>query len=116
MSTAAPSVGRLFGSWTFDPLLCAGLLAAAAAYLLGMRRSRREWPWWRGALWLAGLAALALATMSGIDHYAELLLSVHMLQHLLVLLLAPVLLLSARLVGLALRGGSQCLLRRTGPV
>jgi cytochrome c oxidase assembly factor CtaG len=104
----------LFGSWTFDPLLCAGLLAAAAAYLLGMRRSRREWPWWRGALWLAGLATLALATMSGIDHYAELLLSVHMLQHLLLLLLAPVLLLSARPVGLALAGGSQGSRRRIG--
>jgi putative membrane protein len=111
VSTPAPTLARLLGSWTLEPAVCAGLILAAAGYLLGMLRTRRRWPRRRAALWLCGLAALALATMSGIDRYSELLLSVHMLQHLLLILLAPVLLLSARPVGLALAAASPAVRR-----
>jgi putative membrane protein len=116
MSHAPLTLGRLLGSWALEPAIAATLLLAAAAYLLGVRRSRRRWPWGRTALWLSGLATLALATMSGIDRYAELLLSVHMLQHLLLMLLAPLLLLAARPVGLALASSPPSPRRRLGAV
>jgi cytochrome c oxidase assembly factor CtaG len=114
VSAQAPTLARLLGSWTLEPGVCAGLLLAAAVYLLAMRRSRRPWSWRRAALWLCGLLALALATMSGVDRYSELLLSVHMLQHLLLMLAAPVLLLAGRPVGLALAAARPAARRRLG--
>jgi cytochrome c oxidase assembly factor CtaG len=101
--TAAPTLARLLGSWGFDPVVVASLLAAAGLYGLGAVRAGARWPAWRAASFLAGLATIALALLSGIDGYAEELLSVHMVQHLLLSLLAPVLLLWGRPVGLALR-------------
>jgi putative membrane protein len=102
VSAQAPTLGRLLGSWTLDPGLAVLLLAAAACYLAGARRTRRPWPAWRCISWLLGLLALAAALMSGIDRYSELLLSVHMLQHLLLMLIAPALLLCAAPIRLAL--------------
>ncbi|MHB1861070.1 MAG: cytochrome c oxidase assembly protein [Solirubrobacteraceae bacterium] len=102
MSAATPTIGRVLGThWSAQPLPVALLAAAAALYLLGAAR-RRRWPLWRTGSFLAGLAALALALLSGIDSYGQYLLSVHMVQHLLLLLLAPPLLLSGAPVRLAL--------------
>jgi putative copper resistance protein D len=52
---------------------------------------------------VAGLACIVIALDSGIDAYDERLVSVHMVQHMLLLLVAPLLLLSGRPVILALR-------------
>lgn len=99
--TAAPSAGRLLGSWTFDPGVLTLLVAAATLYGLGVRRTP-SWPPLRVASFLAGLLVLAFALLSGIDRYSELMLSVHMFQHLLLMLLAPILLLWGSPVRLAL--------------
>ncbi|HEY0517486.1 MAG TPA: cytochrome c oxidase assembly protein [Solirubrobacteraceae bacterium] len=97
-----PTPAHLLGSWSADPVLIALLLSAAALYLHAARRRARAWPVRRSAAFLAGLLALAVALMSGIDSYAERLLSVHMVQHLLLMLAAPVLLLAGAPVRLAL--------------
>jgi cytochrome c oxidase assembly factor CtaG len=68
------------------------LAAAALLYGTGVRRARRTWPVVRVAAFLGGLATLAVALLSGLDGYSERLLSVHMAQHLLLMLLAPALL------------------------
>ncbi len=61
-----------------------------------MRLSRRAWPWWRTTLFFLGLATLVLALASGIEILAGDLFSVHMLQHmLLTIVAAPLLLLGA---------------------
>ncbi len=61
-----------------------------------MRLSRRAWPWWRTTLFFLGLATLVLALASGIEVLAGDLFSVHMLQHmLLTIVAAPLLLLGA---------------------
>ncbi len=61
-----------------------------------MRISRRPWPWWRTTLFFLGLVALVAALASGIELLAGDLFSVHMLQHmLLTVVAAPLLMLGA---------------------
>ncbi|HEY2570848.1 MAG TPA: cytochrome c oxidase assembly protein [Solirubrobacteraceae bacterium] len=102
MSAAQPTLARLLGSWSWDPALLGALAAAALLYLLGVRRRQRGWPALRTCSFMAGLLALALALMSGIDRHAEQLLSVHMVQHLLLAVVSPALLLCGAPVRLAL--------------
>jgi cytochrome c oxidase assembly factor CtaG/ferredoxin len=80
-------------SWPLAPWLAATLLASAVLYARGWRQLRRRDPhrWHAGRLgaFLAGLAALYLALASPIEPFASLLLSVHMLQHLLLMMVVP---------------------------
>lgn len=109
MRPAQPTLGHLLGSWSLDPVAALALLLAALLYGAGVlgvsRRGRRRWPPARTASFLAGLLVLALALVSGIDELADELLSVHMVQHLLLALLAPALLLCGAPVRLALAAG-----------
>jgi putative membrane protein len=104
LSTAivSPSLGRLLGTWNLDPGLISVLAGSAAGYLLAARRVRGGWPRLRSASFLAGLAIVATALLSGVDTYADYLLSVHMLEHMLLMMVAPVLLLFGAPVRLAL--------------
>ncbi len=69
---------------------------AGAIYARGLRSSRRSWPWWRTLSFFLGLAAVVLALASGIQLLAGDLFSVHMLQHmLLTIVAAPLLMLGA---------------------
>jgi putative copper resistance protein D len=84
-------------------------LAAAIAvvlYLQCARRVRGGWPWRRTASFIAGVACILVAIQSGIDTYDDWLLSDHMVQHLLLLELAPLLLLAGRPMTLALRSAA----------
>ena len=110
--SAPPTLGRLLGSWSFEAPLALALAAAAALYVRGAARAGGDWPRLRTASFLAGLGLLALALMSGIDRYGEELLSVHMVQHLLLALLAPALLLAGAPVRLAFATGPRRLRRR----
>jgi cytochrome c oxidase assembly factor CtaG len=113
----APSWFEVLGTWSVDPGLSLTLLACAAIYLraawrttrappgaIPAARLRRPWPRRRTAAFLAGLAAVALALESGLDGYAEQMLSIHMIQHLVLILVAPPLLLAGAPITLALRG------------
>jgi cytochrome c oxidase assembly factor CtaG len=101
----------LLGSWTLDPVLLGTLMLAAALYGWGAARRGGRWPAWRTASFMAGLLVVALALLSGIDSYAQELLSVHVLEHLMLILLAPLLLACGAPVRLALgacpRGGRR---------
>jgi putative copper resistance protein D len=99
-----PSLPELLtGHWQFAWALNGELIVAGAVYVWSLRQLRSRWPWWRTASFLAGLLTLAVALESGIDNFDDRLLSVHMIQHLILLELAPVLLLGGRPVLLALR-------------
>ena len=64
--------------------------------MVGVARMRRRWPVWRTALFLLGLAALLVALASPIDSYASVSFAVHMVQHmLLTVVAAPLLMLGA---------------------
>jgi putative membrane protein len=85
--------------WTGGPALC-WVLAVAALYWLGGRHGARA-PTnaasrWRTASFVAGLVTIVLALDTSIDDLAEKLLWVHMVQHILLLVVAPPLLALAR--------------------
>ncbi|HLW48323.1 MAG TPA: cytochrome c oxidase assembly protein [bacterium] len=84
-----PSVALRWTDWSTDPLVLAALAASAGAYLAIARRfpPRRRQPL---AFW-AGEAALVLALLSPLDAGAAYLFTVHMLQHMLLLLIAAAL-------------------------
>jgi putative membrane protein len=92
----------LVSHWQLDPTVLVALAAVAGLYLFAAARLRARWPRRRSASFLAGLACLVVALQSGIDAYDDRLLSVHMVQHTLILLLAPLGLLGGRPVVLGL--------------
>jgi cytochrome c oxidase assembly factor CtaG/ferredoxin len=84
-------------SWSFDPLPTAGIVLTAVIYLRGWLRLSRQvperFPTERLLSFLAGLGAVFLALCSPLDAFAGWLLIVHMVQHLLLTMVAPPLLL-----------------------
>src|SRR2546429_2821046 len=83
--------------WEFAPVVTAAVLAVGALYLWGAWRVRRRhparpWPWWRTGMFLAGLAVVVIATQSGIGAYDDVLFWDHMIEHLLLIMVAPPLL------------------------
>lgn len=79
-------------------------LALPLALALGYARSvRRGWPVARTLAWAAGCAALVVALSPPLDTWADERLSGHMVQHLLLLVVAPPLLAAGAPVRLALR-------------
>lgn len=97
--------GDVLTAWTFDPLVCAGLALAGWLYLRGVRRTR-GWP--RGRSWCAGLglAVLFVATNGPPAVYEHSSFWAHMVQHLLVTLVAAPLLAFSAPAALLLRAGS----------
>lgn len=100
----APSLPSLLVSH-WHPSGAPDLTAAVSAtlYIGATARIRARWSVRRTAAFLAGLACVVVATDSGIGAYDDELLSIHMIQHMLLLLVAPLLLLAGRPVILALR-------------
>jgi cytochrome c oxidase assembly factor CtaG/polyferredoxin len=80
-------------SWPFAPWLTVTSIITAAIYLRGWRSLHRHdpvrWHIGRPAAFLGGLTAIFLALASPIEPFAALLLQVHMLQHLLLMMVAP---------------------------
>jgi cytochrome c oxidase assembly factor CtaG len=107
-------VTSVLGAWTFDPTVVAALLAAGALYLRGVRRVRRPDRKLanRAACFLGGLVVLWVALQSPIDAYADTRLSVHMVQHLLLTMVAAPLLVLGAPVTLALRASTPAFRRR----
>jgi putative copper resistance protein D len=113
----APTVGAVLAAWRLDPLVLVPLVAAAWAYLWAVRRvdaahptnrhpSHRTW------LFMSGLAAIGLALVSPVEAYEGLLFSVHMVQHMLLELVAAPLLLAGGPITLTLRVARPTVRRR----
>jgi cytochrome c oxidase assembly factor CtaG len=95
--------------WESAPVVTGAVVAAAALYLwgawrVGRRHPAGRWPWWRTALFLGGLGVVVLATESGIGAYDDVLFWDHMMQHLMLLMVAPPMLVAGRPVTLLLHG------------
>jgi putative membrane protein len=100
---AAPGIPSLLvGHWSPAWGLDGAGAAYACIYLWGTHRTRARWPVRRTVSFMCGIGVVLLASQSGIDTFDDRLLSVHMVQHMLLLLVAPLLLLEGRPVILAL--------------
>jgi len=103
-----PVIPGVFQSWTFDPWIIIPLLLAGGIYLRGWRDLHRRLPRrfavWRLIAFQAGLLTLFLALASPLHPLAELLLQFHMIQHLLLMMVIPPLLLLGAPVLPLLRG------------
>lgn len=93
--------------WQFAPLVGTALVVVGAAYLtgawrVGRRHPARPWPRCRTLAFLLGLAVIAIATQSSVGVYDDVLFSAHMVQHLLLIMAAPPLLVYGRPVILLL--------------
>jgi putative membrane protein len=101
------SVSRLISETELDSWMALVLVVAAGAYLYGVHRLKARgdhWPASRTVLFLGpGLGAIALATVSGLHAYDTTLLSVHMVQHMVLSMVAPIFLALGAPVTLALR-------------
>ena len=102
------TLASLVTSWSDLPLAWLGLVVGVISYLAAVRLVNRRHPSTpvprrRVVAWLAGIVALAIALVSAVDVYAESLLSVHMVQHLLLAMVVPPLLALGAPVTLALR-------------
>ncbi len=112
-----PDIVNLLTGWSFDPTIAIPLIASALGWLWAIRRIDQRHPHnpvssLRAASFLLGLASIALALQSGIERYDTTLFSIHMVQHLLLLLIAPPLLLLGTPVTVLLRVASPWLRRR----
>jgi putative copper resistance protein D len=101
------TVGQVALQADLNTWLAVALLVAAAAYLYGVWRLRARgdaWPPGRTvAFLLGGLGTIALVTVSGIGAYDTTLVSVHMVQHMALSMVAPIFLALGAPVTLALR-------------
>ncbi|WP_219731995.1 cytochrome c oxidase assembly protein [Glaciihabitans sp. INWT7] len=97
---------RYFTTWNFDNLWVLLIAFLAFFYIAGVVRLHRrgdKWPVHRLVVWLAGLGLLFWVTNGGINAYEKYLFSVHMLGHMLLGMMIPVLLVPAAPITLALR-------------
>ena len=97
---------RYLTEWRFDVVWVLVVAFLAFFYLAGVARLRRRgdtWPVHRTLLWLAGLALLFYVTNGGVNVYEKYLFSAHMLAHMLLGMMIPVLLVPGAPVTLALR-------------
>ncbi len=103
----AISLERVFSEWTFDPVPVAAVAVLLALYVAGVRALARRgdhWPLLRTlSFCLGGLGSLVVATTSSLATYDTVLLSMHMAQHMVLSMFAPVFLALGAPVTLALR-------------
>jgi putative membrane protein len=83
--------------------MIAALLAAGGLVYAAGVRSDRAWPWRRTAAWFAGLATIGVALLSSLDAHAHTSMHAHMVQHLLLVIVAAPLLVAGAPLALALR-------------
>ena len=100
------TVERLLTLWNFDTLwilICAFAAFFYVAAVVRLHRRGDSWPWYRTVLWLLGIALLFYITNGGVNVYQKYLFSQHMLAHMALGMMVPVLLVPAAPITLALR-------------
>ncbi|HMF83123.1 MAG TPA: cytochrome c oxidase assembly protein [Acidimicrobiia bacterium] len=110
----APSWSSLVTDWSLDVSFPV-VIAAAALYVVGERRLHargRTWPGGRTAAFLSGLAVILVATESEVAAYDRVLFSLHIVQHILLGMVAPLLLVLGAPVTLALQASPRTQQRR----
>ena len=107
-----PSIGTLLTRWEVDPLFLIVAGAAtwwyiATARAVGQKYPASPWPRKRAVCFLSGVGVMAFAIMSPVASYDGVLFSVHMWQHILLMMVAAPLLLLGTPITLLLRSVSS---------
>jgi len=93
----SPTSQAILSSWSFEPKIVLGLVASLIVYLRGWfilhRSSPKRFPIGRALAFTGGLVSFWVAIASPLDAFSGLLLSAHMVQHLLLMSVAPPLIL-----------------------
>ncbi|NEE03798.1 cytochrome c oxidase assembly protein [Phytoactinopolyspora halotolerans] len=100
------SLSRVFTETYPDALFSIGCFVAVLLYLGGVWRLRKRgdsWPVGRTIAWLLGIATVAFVELSGVMTYSMTMLSVHMVQHMTLMMISPMLLVMGGPITLALR-------------
>ncbi len=112
-----PSLATILSLWSFQPPVVLGIVLVGVLYgcglqcLAGRGRLWRTVTWWHVVSFGCGLLAILLALASPIDALSTSLLSVHMVQHLLLLMVAPVLVLLGKPIPVLLVGAPREVVR-----
>lgn len=97
---------RFITEWKFDILWMLIVAFAAFFYLAGVRRLHKRgdrWSWLKTTSFMTGLAVLFYVTNGGVNAYEKYLFSVHMLAHMTLGMIIPVLLAPGAPITLAVR-------------
>ncbi|AWL37028.1 MULTISPECIES: cytochrome c oxidase assembly protein [Streptomyces] len=105
-------------AFSADPFFLIGCVAALVLYGYAVARLRRRgdaWPVHRTVLFVLGVLTIALVMCTALNDYGMVMFSVHMVQHMVISMLSPILLLLGAPVTLALRALPVGGRGRTGP-
>jgi cytochrome c oxidase assembly factor CtaG len=98
---------RLLTEWNWEWSMALGIAIAAALYVTGLvvlHRRGDRWPVSRSfSFLLGGLGSIGIATMSALGTYDTVLFSIHIVQHMILMMVAPMFLALGAPVTLALR-------------
>jgi len=111
-----PVLGDLLRTWSLPSVPLVSLSVALVLYWRGWRLARvtrtRELPAWRAVCFVAGLISLWVALASPIDALDDYLLAAHMIQHFILMSIAPPLIVLGAPVVPILRGMPRLMIRR----
>ncbi|MDX3641914.1 cytochrome c oxidase assembly protein [Streptomyces sp. MB09-02B] len=105
-------------SWSADPFFLVACLTALGLYGWGVGRLVRrgdKWPVGRTVAFVVGVLLVMLVTCTGLNDYGMVMFSVHMVQHMVISMLAPIMLLLGAPMTLALRALPVAGKGRKGP-
>jgi putative copper resistance protein D len=100
------SVRTILLDWRPDSVVLVVAALAAGLYIAGVRRLGRAWVRWplgRTVAWLGGVLVAVFVLCGGLSTYGSALFSAHMVQHMVLTMLVPILLALGGPVTLALR-------------
>lgn len=100
--------------WEFDGLVAGIVLVAGVAYVaavLRLRKHGRRWPPSRTYAFLSGIVLIVLATQGFVGAYDTTLFSIHVVQHLILAMAAPLLIILGEPFKLAIQGSRRPLQR-----
>ncbi|MFI2435267.1 cytochrome c oxidase assembly protein [Streptomyces sp. NPDC018693] len=104
--------------WSADPFFLVACLLALALYVWGVVRLRRRgdaWPVGRTVAFVGGVLTVGLVMCTKLNDYGMVMFSVHMVQHMVISMLSPILVLLGAPVTLALRALPVAGKGRKGP-
>jgi cytochrome c oxidase assembly factor CtaG len=112
-----PSILTILQDWSITPSVVVGTALAAVIYVRGLStlrrrgRLRRTVSVWHEVSFALGLLAVVVALLSPVDSLSGELLSVHMVQHFLLLMVAPPLLLMGKPIPVLVVGAPRGLVQ-----